>query len=136
VPTDDAESYVRRAAVAPRLTKSEIEELVALARSGQPRPRARLIESHLRTVAQVARKYLKSDLSSEERFRFGEQGLGQAIDLFEPSKGFTFSTYAVWHIQRAILGGMSNGGGWAGVREPRSPRPIPGLAAASLELPP
>jgi pimeloyl-ACP methyl ester carboxylesterase len=109
--------------------------MVALARSGQPGARARLIDAHRRTVAQVAKRYSQSDLSSAERFRLGEQGLGEAIDRFEPSKGFTFSTYAIWHIRRAILGGMHDGGGTAGAREPRAPRPTPGVDAASLTAP-
>lgn len=105
-------------------------------RRGQPRARARLIESHRRIVARVAKKYAPSNLPSAQRIRLGEQGLGQAIDRFELSKGFTFSTYATWQIRQAILGGTNDGGGTAGVREPRAPRPVPGLDAPSLEAPP
>lgn len=93
------------------MTESEVAELVALTRRGQPQARTELMESHRRIVARIAQRYSESDLSSEERVRLGEQSLVQAIDQFELSQGFRFSTYATWHIQRAILGGMNGGGG-------------------------
>jgi DNA-directed RNA polymerase sigma subunit (sigma70/sigma32) len=135
MPPDGIEDYARRAAGAPRMTSTEAVAALALARGGEPVARTKLFDAHRRYVAIVAKRYARSDLSSDEQIRLGEQGLEQAIDRFDLSKGFTFSTYASWHIRQAILGGIGHEGGTAGVREPRAPRPIPGVDAVSLQPP-
>jgi DNA-directed RNA polymerase sigma subunit (sigma70/sigma32) len=91
---------------------SEATAFVGSAR-GQLAARAQLVESHRRIVAGIVTRYSRSELSPNERIRLGEQGLGKAIDWFELSKGFRFSTYATWHVQQAIRGGMGDGVGTA-----------------------
>ena len=62
----------------------------------------RLINSHLRLVAKIARGYRGYGLPLADLISEGHVGLLQAIDRFEPERGFRFSTYAVWWIKAAI----------------------------------
>lgn len=114
------------------MTDEEAAELVALAQSGQPLARSNVIESHRRIVARLVKRYERTDLSSDERIRLGEQGLVIAIEKFDDTKGFTFSAYATWRIRQAITIGPGGVSGGAGVREPRSPLPPSGSEAAAL----
>jgi DNA-directed RNA polymerase specialized sigma subunit len=83
-------------------------------------------------VARLTKQYARTDLSSDERIRLGEQGLPVAIEKFNLAKGFSFSTYATWQIRQAITMGLGGGGGEAGVREPRTPQPSSGSESAAL----
>ena len=62
----------------------------------------RLITSHLRLVAKIARGYRGYGLPLADLISEGHVGLLQAVERFEPEKGFRFSTYAVWWIKAAI----------------------------------
>ena len=64
----------------------------------------RLIISHLRLVAKIARGYRGYGLPLADLISEGDVGLMQAIERFEPERGFRFSTYAVWWIKAAIQG--------------------------------
>ena len=64
----------------------------------------RLITSHLRLVAKIARGYRGYGLPLADLISEGHIGLLQAVERFEPEKGFRFSTYAVWWIKSAIRG--------------------------------
>ena len=64
----------------------------------------RLIISHLRLVAKIARGYRGYGLPIADLISEGHVGLMQAIERFEPERGFRFSTYAVWWIKAAIQG--------------------------------
>ena len=114
------------------MAASDAAELAALAQSGDPQAHTRLLNSHRRIVARVADQYAQSGLSLEGRIRLGEQGLGVAIEKFNPAKGFSFSTYATWWIRRAITSGLGGDAGGVAVREPIAPRPTPGSASAAV----
>ena len=62
----------------------------------------RLIISHLRLVAKIARGYRGYGLPLADLISEGHVGLMQAVERFEPERGFRFSTYAVWWIKAAI----------------------------------
>jgi RNA polymerase sigma-32 factor len=62
----------------------------------------KLVTSHLRLVAKIARGYGGYGLPISEVISEGNVGLMQAVNRFEPAKGFRFSTYAVWWIKAAI----------------------------------
>ena len=65
-------------------------------------PLHRLIISHLRLVAKIARGYRGYGLPIADLISEGHVGLMQAVERFEPERGFRFSTYAVWWIKAAI----------------------------------
>src|SRR6202035_4166498 len=62
----------------------------------------KLVTSHLRLVAKIARDYRGYGLAISEAISEGNVGLMQAVERFEPEKGFRFATYAVWWIKAAI----------------------------------
>src|ERR1700726_718294 len=62
----------------------------------------KLVTSHLRLVTKIARDYRGSGLPISEAISEGNVGLMQAVERFEPEKGFRFATYAVWWIKAAI----------------------------------
>ena len=62
----------------------------------------KLVHSHLRLVAKIARGYRAYGLPNSDVISEGNIGLMQAIERFEPEKGFRFATYAVWWIRAAI----------------------------------
>jgi RNA polymerase sigma-32 factor len=64
----------------------------------------KLVTSHLRLVAKIARDYRGYGLPISEAISEGTVGLLQAVERFEPEKGFRFATYAVWWIKAAIQG--------------------------------
>jgi len=62
----------------------------------------KLVTSHLRLVTKIARNYRGYGLPISEAISDGNVGLMQAVERFEPEKGFRFATYAVWWIKAAI----------------------------------
>src|SRR6201981_4217357 len=62
----------------------------------------KLVTSHLRLVTKLARDYRGYGLPISEAISEGNVGLMQAVERFEPERGFRFSTYAVWWIKAAI----------------------------------
>jgi RNA polymerase sigma-32 factor len=62
----------------------------------------KLVTSHLRLVTRIARDYRGYGLAISEAISEGNVGLMQAVERFEPEKGFRFATYAVWWIKAAI----------------------------------
>jgi RNA polymerase primary sigma factor len=85
------------------LTPEEEQELARGMRKGQDRARERLIVSNLRLVAKIAAEYTDVGLPLVDLIQEGNLGLIQAVDRFDPERGFRLSTYAAWWIRRAIL---------------------------------
>ncbi|MDI9636669.1 RNA polymerase sigma factor RpoD/SigA [Kamptonema cortianum] len=101
-PRDRVPSYLERLTQAPLLTKQEEIELTLAARNGSVEARERLIESNIRLVINLARSYNSHAIPLEDLIQEGVIGLMTAVDRFDPTRGFRFSTYATHWIRQAI----------------------------------
>ncbi|MDQ3284130.1 MAG: sigma-70 family RNA polymerase sigma factor, partial [Actinomycetota bacterium] len=84
------------------LDAAEERELSERAREGDEEARKRLIESNLRLVISIAKKYRGRGVSFEDLIQEGNAGLIKAVERFDPSLGNRFSTYATWWIRQAV----------------------------------
>jgi len=92
----------------PLLTAEEEQSLARRLRSGSDGARERLIVCNLRLVAKIAQEYTDVGLALMDLIQEGNLGLIQAVDRFDPERGFRLSTYAAWWIRRAILLAINN----------------------------
>lgn len=84
------------------LTAEEERNLAHRAKAGDKKARALLVESNLRLVVSVAKRYIKRGMALQDLIQEGNVGLLRAVDKFDPDRGFRFSTYATWWIKQAI----------------------------------
>jgi RNA polymerase primary sigma factor len=94
----------------PRLSKQELNELILKAQNGDLNARNRVVSANLRLVVHLAKRYNNRGLDYLDLIQEGNIGLMKAIDMFDVSKGFTFSTYSHNWIRQGILRAISNKG--------------------------
>ena len=100
---DDAvRAYFRDISRVRLLTAAEEVELAKQIEAGSEAARRRMIESNLRLVVSVAKKYSNRGLSLLDLIQEGNLGLMRAVEKFDYRRGFKFSTYATWWIRQAI----------------------------------
>jgi RNA polymerase nonessential primary-like sigma factor len=105
---DPTRQYLDEIGVSPLLTAEEEKEYSRRALRGDESARQRMIESNLRLVVKIARRYLNRGLPLLDLIEEGNLGLIHAVKKFDPERGFRFSTYATWWIRQTIERGIMN----------------------------
>ena len=94
----------------PLLTKEDEIELSQAIEAGDDAARRKMIESNLRLVVSIARRFSATGLPLGDLVQEGNLGLLRAVEKFDWRKGFKFSTYATWWIRQAIARGAADRG--------------------------
>ncbi len=104
---DPTGQYLSEIGISPLLSAEEEKSFSRLALRGDEAARQRMIESNLRLVVKIARRYINRGLPLLDLIEEGNLGLIHAVKKFDPERGFRFSTYATWwirqNIERAIM---------------------------------
>ncbi len=108
---DATRLYLSEIGVSPLLTADEEKRYARRAQRGDERARQRMIESNLRLVVKIARRYLNRGLPLLDLIEEGNLGLIHAVKKFDPERGFRFSTYATWWIRQTIERAIMNQAG-------------------------
>ena len=99
---DATRLYLNEIGYSSLLTAEEEVYYARLAQKGDESARATMIESNLRLVVKIARRYMNRGLALLDLIEEGNLGLIHGVEKFDPERGFRFSTYATWWIRQAI----------------------------------
>ncbi len=105
---DATRLYLNEIGFSPLLSHAEEVFYGRLARQGDAIGRQRMVESNLRLVVRIARRYLNRGLPLLDLVEEGNIGLIHAVEKFDPERGFRFSTYATWWIRQSIERALMN----------------------------
>lgn len=105
---DATQLYLNEIGFVPLLTADEEKYYARLTQKGDEAARKRMIESNLRLVVKIARRYLHRGMSLLDLIEEGNLGLMRAVEKFDPERGFRFSTYATWWIRQTIERAIMN----------------------------
>src|SRR5215210_3340801 len=106
--TDALQLFLNEAGRWPLLTAAEEVELAKLVERGDREAKDRMINSNLRLVVSIAKRYQGHGLSLLDLIQEGIIGLIRAAEKFDWRRGFKFSTYATWWIRQAVQRGVAN----------------------------
>jgi RNA polymerase nonessential primary-like sigma factor len=109
--SDPTRLYLSEIGISPLLTADEEKFFARRAQEGDEGARQRMIESNLRLVVKIARRYLNRGLPLLDLIEEGNLGLIHAVKKFDPERGFRFSTYATWWIRQSIERAIMNQSG-------------------------
>ena len=105
---DATQLYLSEIGASKLLTPEEEVHYARLAQRGDEAARKRMIESNLRLVVKIARRYMNRGLALLDLIEEGNLGLIRAVEKFDPERGFRFSTYATWWIRQTIERAIMN----------------------------
>jgi len=105
---DATRLYLNEIGFSPLLTAQEEVEISRKLLKGDENARKRMIESNLRLVVKIARRYMNRGLALLDLIEEGNLGLIRAVEKFDPERGFRFSTYATWWIRQTIERALMN----------------------------
>ena len=105
---DATSLYLSDIGVSKLLTADEEKKFARRIQKGDEAARHRMIESNLRLVVKIARRYLNRGLPLLDLIEEGNLGLIHAVKKFDPERGFRFSTYATWWIRQTIERAIMN----------------------------
>jgi len=100
--------YLNEIGASDLLTAEQEVDLARRAQRGEQAARQRMIESNLRLVVKIARRYMNRGMALLDLIEEGNLGLIRAVEKFDPERGFRFSTYATWWIRQTIERAIMN----------------------------
>ncbi|GIW22804.1 MAG: hypothetical protein KatS3mg068_1811 [Candidatus Sericytochromatia bacterium] len=106
--TDSLKLYIKSISKIPLLSPEEEKMLSKMIKEGNKHAKDIMTKANLRLVISIARKYRNSRMSFLDLIQEGNIGLIKAVEKFDYSKGYRFSTYATWWIRQAITRAISN----------------------------
>jgi RNA polymerase primary sigma factor len=106
--TDALQLFLNEMARYPLLTAEEEVELAKLIERGDKAAKDKMVNSNLRLVVSIAKKYQGHGLSLLDLIQEGIIGLIRAVEKFDWRRGYKFSTYATWWIRQAVQRGVAN----------------------------
>ena len=107
---DPVRMYLKEIGNVPLLSTEEEIELAKKVEEGDEAAKKKLTEANLRLVVSIAKKYVGRGMPFLDLIQEGNMGLMKAVDKFDYSKGYKFSTYATWWIRQAITRGIADTG--------------------------
>ncbi len=107
---DPVRMYLKEIGNVPLLTSEQEVELARRVEEGDPEAKKELTEANLRLVVSIAKKYVGRGMPFLDLIQEGNMGLMKAVDKFDYTKGYKFSTYATWWIRQAITRGIADTG--------------------------
>lgn len=107
---DPVKLYFKDIGKKPLLSADEEKELAIRIKNGDETARNKLCESNLRLVVSIARRYTNRGVSFLDLIQEGNIGLLKAVEKFDHTKGYKFSTYATWWIRQAITRAIADQG--------------------------
>ena len=107
---DPVRMYLKEIGNVPLLTSDEEVELAKRVEQGDEEAKKKLTEANLRLVVSIAKKYVGRGMPFLDLIQEGNMGLMKAVDKFDYTKGYKFSTYATWWIRQAITRGIADTG--------------------------
>jgi RNA polymerase nonessential primary-like sigma factor len=105
---DATQMYLSEIGFSPLLSAEEEVHYATLALKGDEASRKKMIESNLRLVVKISRRYLNRGLPLLDLIEEGNLGLMKSVEKFDPQRGFRFSTYATWWIRQTIERAIMN----------------------------
>ena len=99
---DSVRLYLREIGKIPLLTPEEEADLAQRIVKGDKKAKDKMVESNMRLVVSIAKRYGGRGLDFLDLIQEGNTGLLRAVEKFDPAKGFKFSTYATWWVRQAI----------------------------------
>lgn len=109
--TDSFKTYLREIGQYPLLTpEEEFNYAKAFKDTQDPTAKEALVNHNLRLVVNIAKKFVGAGIPIPDLVQEGNLGLMRAVEMFDPDKGFRFSTYATWWIRQAVTRAIANDG--------------------------
>lgn len=107
---DPVRMYLKEIGNVPLLSTEEEVALAKRVEAGEEEAKRSLTEANLRLVVSIAKKYVGRGMPFLDLIQEGNMGLMKAVDKFDYTKGYKFSTYATWWIRQAITRGIADTG--------------------------
>ena len=107
---DPVRMYLKEIGNVPLLTTEQEVEIAKRVEAGDEEAKKQLTEANLRLVVSIAKKYVGRGMPFLDLIQEGNMGLMKAVDKFDYTKGYKFSTYATWWIRQAITRGIADTG--------------------------